>query len=1312
MSSDGTIVTFYSYKGGTGRTTALANVAWIMAMAGNRVLVVDWDLESPGLHKFFHPFMDQRTVAETPGVIELLTDYSWAATHRHEDAARDWHLKYAKILKHAVSLDWDFPDGGMLDFVSAGRQNRDYSSLITSMDWDNFYDRLGGGQFFDALRADMRRHYDYVLIDSRTGLSDIADICTVHFPDVLVDCFTLSDQSVDGAAAIAAHIDERYRERRIRILPVPMRIDYGENAKVEAGRAYARERFDQFPRGMNQEESARYWLSVEIPYRPYYAFEETLATFGDAPGSPNSMLAAFERLCGEITEGRVGAYRPIPEELRKSTLDRFTRRGPSEVTDVYISYVSEDRSWVDWMSLVLGRVGYRVITRSVDTGQNDPSEGRAAGSGHTLVLLSPSFVSSQAAQQEWDVLTSRTAGPHRRLTAVRVLDAQLGTAFGGPMPVDLTGQGEREAREALLRSLGHSKRSDDQATEHSRVVPRFPGAARTAPPTWNVDRRNAVFTGRGRLLEQLRDNLLGTTQRIVQPQALHGLGGVGKTQVAIEYAHRFKADYDLVWWINAQQPDSIRAGLANLAEDMGLRVGDSIADAANAALDALRRGTPTPRWLIIFDNADNPKELKEYLPGGDGHVIITSRDPDWTQLAQALMVDVFAEAEAVEHLRRRVPKISDDNAHNIAKALGNLPLAIEQAAAWLASTFMPAGEYLEALERETASTLELSAKDVPQSVAVTWNVTFRQLREASPAAARLLELLAFFSAEPISLDLVYSDEMASILLPLDETLRDRLVLGKHVREISRFALARVDQDNNSIQVHTLVQSVIRHGLSTARTEETCHAVHKILLGARPKHGDTDDPRSWPNLEEILPHVKPSGAALCDDEDVRQMLIDLVRYQWKRGNFDSALALGDGLSKEWTGKLGEDHFQWLFLQAQIANVERSRGDSKAAYQRDIDVMNRQMNSPTLGPDHPHTLMTAGSVAADLRALGRFREALEMDEKTLKRATDTWGEDHPRTLMTAHNLGVDYRLNGRSASAYRQDLQTLESRRHVLGEHHPYTLYTESCLAWDLREAGRYDESVEMLRGVYQRYMEVLGDQILDTLRVGTSLAISLRKVGQLEEALALAEETYARYQRYFPDSPDSAPADLEVAACMSALGDHLGARDRARATLVVHARQMGKEHPHTLLVENNLGCYLRSAGDLEEAVALASKVVPALELALGGQPPGRGHPFVLSATINYANCLGDVRRCEEAEALERDALARLTELVGERHPDTNVCRANLSVTLQDMNRTTEAYELREQAAEALLVLAEKHPHPIIANVRNGVRINRDLELQPL
>src|SRR5258708_11157813 len=219
----GRIITFYSYKGGTGRTMAVANGAWILAANGHKVLAVDWDLEGPGLLRFVHPFLDTSALESNPGVIELINKYSIAATATDKGRDPDWHVQYARVLDYAASLNWRFPDGGGLDFISAGRQDRDYSSQRNSVDWDNFYDRLGGGRVLHALGAHMRANYDYVLIDSRTGLSDIADICTVHFPDVLVDCFTLSDQSINGAALVAEYISTKYRDRKIRILPVPMR---------------------------------------------------------------------------------------------------------------------------------------------------------------------------------------------------------------------------------------------------------------------------------------------------------------------------------------------------------------------------------------------------------------------------------------------------------------------------------------------------------------------------------------------------------------------------------------------------------------------------------------------------------------------------------------------------------------------------------------------------------------------------------------------------------------------------------------------------------------------------------------------------------------------------------------------------------------------------------------------------------------------------------------------------------------------------------------------------------------------------------
>lgn len=320
----GRVVTFYSYKGGVGRTMALANTAWILAANGKRVLAVDWDLEAPGLHRYFHPFLDPGGLVATNGVIDLLQEFAWAATEPTGKGARAdaWHLPYARVEPHAISVDPEllgarFLTGGSLDLLSAGRQNPGYSATVSRFDWDNFHDRLGGTLFLDAVRADMKATYDYVLIDSRTGLSDIADICTVQLPDVLVDCFTFSRQSLEGAASVAQGVARHRLDRGIRVLPVPMRVDDGES-RVTAARAEAREVFNGLFRGAGGEDTAGdYWDRVEIPYQPSYAFEETLAAFGDVGGQSGSLLSAYERLAGVISDGEVAALPAVPERVRQ-----------------------------------------------------------------------------------------------------------------------------------------------------------------------------------------------------------------------------------------------------------------------------------------------------------------------------------------------------------------------------------------------------------------------------------------------------------------------------------------------------------------------------------------------------------------------------------------------------------------------------------------------------------------------------------------------------------------------------------------------------------------------------------------------------------------------------------------------------------------------------------------------------------------------------------------------------------------------------------------------------------------------------------
>ena len=892
----GRIVTFYSYKGGTGRTMALANVAWILASNGKRVLAVDWDLESPGLHRFFHPFLDESTVSATPGIIDIINEYATEATRPgpHEP---NWHLNYARVLPHAVSLRWDdFPGRGGLDFLSAGRQNMDYSAAVCSLDWDNFYDRLGGGHFFRALRADMKENYDYVLIDSRTGLSDVADICTVELPDVLVVCFTLNDQSIDGASDVARRISNRYRHRNIRILPVPMRIEPGEKEKLDIGRALARMKFEGFPDGVSPEGSLRYWGSVEVPYQPFYAFEETLATFGDDPGAPTSLLAAYERITDPISGGQITSMPPLPEDLRQQCRDAYVRRQPIMAVDVLLSYAPEDRMWAEWIESVLTQAGFRVLPRCVMTEETaDPvasfaTEREFQAASRAIVLLSTAYVRSREARAIWEaMLAADAAGTRRQLVSVKVGEVRAPEPFSDRNAVDLVRLDANQAVPALLRAFDRPAPLAGR-TAPGPEEPRFPGSV---PPIWNVPARNADFTGRGATLEKLRDKLAGGGMAVVLAQALYGLGGVGKTQVALEYAHRFKADYDLIWWIPSERANEITLALAELARRLELQVGESAAEAATAALEALRRDT-AGRWLLIFDNADDPAELDPYRPTGSGHVIITSRNQAWSRSAEPLEVDVFTRQESITHLTQHVPNLTLDDAAKVATALGDLPLAIEQASAWLEQTAMSPASYIEQLETQAARVLALNQPtDYPVSAVVTWNMSFERLQERSPAAVRLLQLCAFMSPGPISMILLYSDEMIKNLLPYDPSLSEKFILGRVIRDMSRFALVKVDPGNSSLQIHRLVQAVIRSQMTADEQEEAGHQVHDVLVGARPRRGDTDDPENWERYEMIWPHLVPSHAEECVEERTRQLLIDWVRYLWKQGDFEECLSLAGG-----------------------------------------------------------------------------------------------------------------------------------------------------------------------------------------------------------------------------------------------------------------------------------------------------------------------------------------------------------------------------------------------------------------------------------
>ncbi|MER5445085.1 FxSxx-COOH system tetratricopeptide repeat protein [Streptomyces sp. NPDC002766] len=1301
----GKIVTFYSYKGGTGRTMALANTAWITASQGKRVLVVDWDLEAPGLDRFLRPFLEPNALRDRPGVLDLINDYMLKVESLGDTPATEaWIDEQADISRAVSPLLWTFPGTGRLDYISAGRQDRNYSSIFSQFNWNLFYEKQYGGQFLDALCAQLRRGYDYVLVDSRTGLSDISDICTIHFPDVLVNCFTHNDQSIEGAAAVARRVLDTYGERRIRILPVPMRVEDSEADRLEAARAKVRLTFDQLLVRTPHVDPRRYWGNVEVPYKPTYAYEEMLATFRDEPGTPASLLAACERLTSVITEGEVTSLAPMTDEERQNYLKTVVRRRPPDPTHVFLSYVPEDQMWADWIRRVLGDAGFTVgDTRSEDgfaagVPLRDDTESKVRGASRTVALLSAAYQKSPHARAVWEaVAAADPMGARRTLVPVRIGDVRLGHPFSDRTPIHLSNMNETQAKNALLRALDAQLVQGEHPADASGSGPRFPGAE---PPVWSVPVRNAAFTGRAELLEQLRLRLTDTGTATL----LHGMGGVGKTQLATEYAHRYRGNYDVVWWIEAEFGDLALRQYSELASHLGIEERDSISATADAVRDALRRGTRYDRWLLVFDNATTPESIERLLVNSPtGHVLITTRNEGWAQIGDRVEVDVFSRAESVEHLLHRVAAISAEDADRVAEALGDLPLAVDQAAAWLNETGQDASEYLELLEPQLAS-LEATGdtQTYPLQVGATWNISIQRLN--SPVAHRLLQLCAHFGADPISFKLVHGKEMSDTLNELQPGSDGTALVSRAIQQLSRYALAKVDRKSRSIQVHRLVQAAVRSSMTDEEQEEALRVVRNVLSGARPAESDVEHPDNWQTYNTIWPHLKTPWTKYSLDDRIRRLMTEWLRYLRARGEYADALSLAEELLTIWEKEAGPDDRWTLHLRFEMANLLRFQGWYSRALEIDQDVYERQRAA--LGDEDSHTLMTAGGLTADLRAVGQVRRALEIDRETYERSVDLLGDDHSRTLFAANNLAVSMRMAGDCFEAQSVDKDNCDLRTRTLGPKHPYTLFSQINLGRDQRSCGEYEASAETLRAVYETAVE-LGPSSPPALEAAKALAITLRRLDKLDEAIELSQEVLDICRRRLGD------ASPETLVVRLGLAGHLAAADRHDAACVETAdlldrfrAALGETHPNTLACAVNHGINLLSTGRIARARETCDQARAALRTTLGPE-----HPFSMNCQMNLANTEAALGETARAETNYRQAYQELSERLGPNHPTPLTCQGNLAILLRETGRTEEADQLARESVELLgAKLGDQHSK--VTRLRAGQRVGLELDPHPI
>ena len=732
----------------------------------------------------------------------------------------------------------------------------------------------------------------------------------------------------------------------------------------------------------------------------------------------------------------------------------------------------------------------------------------------------------------------------------------------------------------------------DNATFMQSVPAPAPAAVEAPPGTHNLPTpAGGVFVGRDLTLAAL-DARAGV-RRGVTGHVLHGLGGVGKTALALRYAHAHCAEYRLVWWVSAETESLLADGVSGLAARLA-SVPQSLVDGYSWAIGWLQshRG-----WLLVLDNVEDPERLRGLLGAvqGRGRVLATTRRnlaaPVWAQLGLVpLRLDVLDRAASVRLLLGLTGRVGDeDGAALLAAELGDMPLALEQAGAFIAQEGWSFVRYRRELLASPGRTYSAVAEGTEARPVVgrVWSVAVERAVHRAPMAEWVLSVLAWLAPAPLPVSLLVDGG------------DDADAVTQAVRLLASYSL--LTRSAGTVEVHRLVQAATRaHDRDSQQ-----HRLAAARLLVRPVSSEPATNAAARSMwDQLLPHVEalashtPAGQ---HSPDLWRVLSAAAAYLLAQGQLDRATALFERVTADRLGVLGADDPDTLVAQHDLAVAYAYGGRLGAAVPllEEVVVDARRV----FGADHPETLAARSSLAYAYRSAGRLDEAIALLEQVVAELCRSRGADDPGTVAERIGLTLDYALAGRLDAAVPLLEEVVVDARRVFGADHPETLAARNNLGFAYQSAGRLDAAIRLFEQVVADARRVLGEDHPGTLNSRHNLALAYESAGRRRKAIRLLEQVAADRLRVLgADHPDTLDTRYSVAVTHGRLG-----RRRREIPLIEQVaadmqRVLGADHPRTLAARHSLAVAYGCVGRIDEAVALLEQVAADAQQVLGDEHP--------------------------------------------------------------------------------------------------------------